>query len=153
MKKTLAFVSLVAFGMLGIAADASAQLKYGRDYTTADALSSVTTVKVDANMIEQYLEGLKQTWVTGNQVAMELGQIDSWDIYVSELPESGAFNVMLVVRFKDLAQYEKGRKEFAAFDEALTKKISEEKREGITKTYPGMRTIVGEYLLRKVELK
>jgi len=153
LKTKLLVVSLVAVGMLGLSADASAQLKYGKDYTTTDSFSSVTTVKVDANMIEHYLEGLKQTWVTGNEVAKELGQIESWDIYVSQLPLSGEFNVVLIVRFTDMAQYEKGRNDYAAFEEAWLKKISEEKRDKIVKSYPGIRNIVGEYLLRKVELK
>jgi hypothetical protein len=153
MKSKLLVVCLAASGIIGLSGEASAQLKYGKDYTTSDGVSSVTTVKVDANMIGHYLEGIKQTWVTGNQVAKDLGQIDSWDIYLSELPDSGDFNVALIVRFKDMAQYEKGRTEYAAFEEAWLKKISEEKREGIVKTYPGIRKIAGEYLLRKVELK
>jgi hypothetical protein len=37
------------------------------------------------------------------------------------------------VEFKDLAQYDKGRTEFKAFEELWLKKISEEKREGIVK--------------------
>jgi hypothetical protein len=151
--KKLLVVSLAVVGIVGLSADATAQLKYGTDFTTSDTISSVTLVKVDANMIGYYLEGLKQTWVTANEVALELGQIDSFDIYVSELPESGHFNVSLVIRFKDMAQYEKGRKNYAAFEEAWLKKISEEKREEIVKSYPNIRKIVGEHLMRKVELK
>jgi hypothetical protein len=146
-------VCLAVLGVFGLSADATAQLKYGTDYTTSDSISSVTLVKVDANMIDYYLEGLKQTWVTGNEVAMELGIIEGWDIYVSELPQSGHFNISLIIRFKDMAQYEKGRKEFAAFEEAWLKKISEEKRQEIVKSYPNIRKIVGEHLMRRVELK
>ena len=152
MKMKLVVVCAVV-GILGLTGTASAQLKYGTDFTTSDSLFSVTQVKVDSNMINHYLEGLKQTWVTGNEVSMELGQIESWDIYVSELPESGHFNVSLVVRFKDMAQYEKGRHNFAEFEKAWLKKISEEKREEIVQSYPNIREIVGEYLMRRVELK
>ena len=42
-------------------------------------------------MIDKYLEGLSKTWVTGNKVAMELGQIEGYSIYVSELPDSGEY--------------------------------------------------------------
>jgi hypothetical protein len=153
MKAKLLVACLAVVGILGLSADASAQLKYGTDYTTTDSISSVTLVKVDPNMIEYYLEGLKQTWVTANEVAKELGIIDSWDIWVSELPQGGDFNVSLVIRFKDMTQYEKGRKEYAAFEEAWLKKISEEKREEVIKGYPKIRKIVGEHLMRRVELK
>ena len=102
-------------------------------------------------MIPYYLEGLKQTWVTGNEVSKELGQIEDWAVYSSLLGDSGEYNLTLVVEFKDLAQYDKGRTEFKAFEELWLKKISEEKREGIVKTYPEMREIVGEYLVRKLD--
>lgn len=70
-----------------------------------------------------------------------------------QLPASGDYNLTLVITYKDLAQFDKGRKEFKAFEEAWLKKISEQKRREVVKTYPDMREIVGEYLMRKVELR
>jgi len=110
----------------------------------------VTHVKVKSNMIPDY-QGIKQTWTASNDVAKEMGQIEDYSIYVSELPNSGDYNLLLTVKFANMAQYEKGRKEFKEFEEAWRKKLSEEKQRTIVKTYPEMRTIVGEYLLRKVE--
>jgi hypothetical protein len=139
--------------LVALSASAFGQLKYGQDFTTSDTVWSVTHVKVDSNMIPQYLEGIQRTWVTGNEVAKELGQIEDWAIYANELPSSGDYNLTLVIEFKDMAQYDKGRKEFAQFEEAWLKKLSEQKRREIVGTYPGMRTIVGEYLSRRVEFK
>lgn len=130
-----------------------AQLRFGTDFTTSDAVWSVTQVKVKSNMIPYYLEGIKQTWLAANEVAKEMGQIEDYAIYASILPDSGDHNLTLLVQFKDLAQYDAGRKNFKEFEAALNKKLSEEKRETIVKSYPEMRTIVGEYLIRKVELK
>jgi hypothetical protein len=150
MKKTVLCLLLV-FALAGLSGSALAQLKYGTDFTASDAVWSVTHIKVKSNMIPYYLEGIKKTWVTGNEVAKELGQLEDWAIYSSVLGDSGEYNLTLVVEFKDLAQYDKGRKEFKAFEELWLKKISEEKREEIVKTYPEMREIVGEYLVRKLD--
>ena len=150
MKKSV-FCFLLVFALTSLSGTALAQLKYGTDFTASDAVWSVTHIKVKSNMIPYYLEGIKQTWVTGNEVAKELGQLEDWSIYSSLLGDSGEYNLTLVVEFKDLAQYDKGRKEFKAFEELWLKKISEEKREGIVKAYPEMREIVGEYLVRKLD--
>ena len=150
MKRTFSVWMIL---VVALSVSAFGQLKYGTDFTTSDQVLSVTHVKVDSNRIPYYLEGIKQTWASANEVSRELGHIDSWSIYSSLLPESGAYNLTLVIRYRDMAQYEKGRKEFKEFEEAWLKKISEEKREEIVKTYPNMREIVGEYLIRQVEFK
>ena len=111
MKKAVLCL-LFVFALAGLTGTAIAQLKYGTDFTTSDAVWSVTHIKVKSNMIPYYLEGIKQTWVTGNEVAKELGQLEDWAIYSSLLGDSGEYNLTLVVEFKDLAQYDKGRKEF-----------------------------------------
>lgn len=152
MKKAVLCLALTV-ALLGLSETVSAQLKFGTDFTTSDTVWSVTNVKVKSNMIPYYLEGIKQTWVTGNEVAKELGQIQDYAIYGNMLADSGDYNLTLVVEFKDLVQYDKGRTEYAAFEEAWLKKISEEKREEIVMKYPDMRTIVGEYLVRRIDLK
>ena len=136
-----------------VTAPAYGQLDFGEDYTTSDEVFQVVHVKVDSNMVDYYLEGIKQTWAAANDLAVELGQMDSYRIYVSILQDSGDYNLTLVSEFKDLAQFDKGRTNFKAFEEAWLKRLSEEKQREIVKTYPGMRKIVGEYLVRRIDLK
>jgi len=150
-KMNLMFV--LAMVLVSLSATAAGQLKYGTDFTTSDSVALVTHVKVASNMIPYYLEGIRQTWVTGNEVAKGLGHIQDYAIYANELADSGHYNLTLVIMFEDMAQYEKGRKEFKEFEAAWLEKISESKREEIVKTYPEMRKIVGEYLTRKLEFK
>lgn len=145
------FRSCLALGLLSLSVPASAQLKYGTDFQSSDAVWTVTHIKVKPNMIPDYLEGIKQTWTASNDVAKQLGQIEDYAVYASELPNGGEYNLLLTVKFTNMAQYEKGRKEFKVFEEAWRKKLSEEKERTVVKTYPDMRTIVGEYMLRKVE--
>ena len=106
---------LVGLVLTGFASIASADLEAWTDYEIGSVLSNVTTVKVDSNMIDKYLEGLKATWAPANDVAVELGQIESYGIYVSELANSGDFNVILVVRMKDAADMQPDQSEYEAF--------------------------------------
>ena len=150
MRRTVLCLSILLV-LLSISGSAAAQLRYGTDFTTSDAVWSVTHVKVKSNMTPFYLEGIQQTWIAANDVAKDLGQIEDYAIYSSLLSDSGDYNLTLVIEFKDLAQYDSGRKNFEEFEAALNKRLSEEKRDTIVKGYPEMRTIVGEYLIRKLD--
>jgi len=150
MKKTVLCV-LILLVLLAINGSAAAQLRFGTDFTASDAVWSITHIKVKSNMMAYYLEGLKQTWIAANEVAKELGQIEDYAIYSSMLSEGGDYNLTLVIEFKDLAQYDSGRKNYKEFEEALNRRLAEEKRESIVKGYPEMRTIVGEHLVRKLD--
>ncbi len=123
-----------------------------KDYDLSKSVSSVTTVRVDANMIDVYLEGLGQTWVKANNIAKDLGQLKDFHIYMSELPQSGDFNLVLVVNFNSGADLEPDKAKYKAFmkkwSDAQQKKTKE-----IVKTYPNIREIVGEYRMREVLLK
>jgi hypothetical protein len=143
---------LVGFALTGFAGIASADLDAWTDYDISSGVSNVTTVKVDSNMIDKYLEGLKATWAPANDVAAELGQIEGYNIYVSELANSGDFNVILVVRMKDAADLQPNQADYDAF----MKKWGEENQklsDKIVVTYPNIRTITGEYLMREITFK
>ena len=85
------FKSIFCAVSLLLSGAAFADLEIYKDYEVSDAVWSVTTVKVDANMGDAYLEGIEKTWAAGNKVAQELGQIESWSIFRSILPQSGDF--------------------------------------------------------------
>ena len=143
---------LVGFFLTGLVSIASADLDAWTDYDISSGVSNVTTVKVDSNMIDKYLEGLKATWAPANDVAVELGQIESYSIFVSDLANSGDFNVILVVRFNDAADMQPNQEDYDAFmqqwgeeNEALTDEV--------VLTYPDIRNITGEYLMREITFK
>ena len=147
LRHMLAAATLTAF-----ASSASADLEAWVDYDIGSTLSNVTTVKVDSNRIDTYLEGLKATWAPANDIAIELGQIESYSIYVSQLASSGDFNVILVVRMADAADMQPDKAEYDAF----MKKWGEENQkrsDEIVVTYPDIRTITGEYLIREITFK
>ncbi|MDH3620451.1 MAG: hypothetical protein OER91_06155 [Gammaproteobacteria bacterium] len=149
MKLAQLFVGLLFAGSMSIAA---ADLEAWTDYDIGEGVSNVTTVKVDSNRIDTYLEGLSKTWAPANEVAIELGQIESYSIFVSELANSGDFNVVLVVNMKDASALQPTKERYDAFMKAWGE-ANQAIQDEIVPTYPGIRTIVGEYLMREITLK
>ena len=143
--------AIVAFALtVALSTPAAAQLKPYTDYTVSDSVSSVTTVKVKENMVEDYLQGIRNTWVASNEVAKRLGQMHSYNVYVSDLPNSGDFNVMLVATFANTADLAPNKGRYEAFMKAWGTQNETMNRQTTTTVYPNLRTITGEYLMREV---
>lgn len=144
---------LTIIALFTISSAAFADLEPYKDYEVSDAVWSVTTVRVDANMDDAYLEGIKNTWASGNKVALELGQIESWSIFRSDLPQSGDFNLMLIVKFANTADMAPNKERYQAFMKAFGEDKSKESTEYAQKNYPAMRELTGEYLMREITFK
>ena len=144
---------LIIAALFTAAGAAFADLEPYKDYDISDAVWSVTTVKVDANMDDAYLEGIKNTWAAGNKVAMELGQIESWSIYRSDLPQSGDFNLLLIVKFANISDLAPNKERYDAFIKAWGKANADASTEYAQKNYPAMRELTGDYLMREITLK
>jgi hypothetical protein len=142
--------AVLVFAFSGVA---FADLEPYKDYEVSDAVWSVTTVRVHPNMDDAYLEGLKNTWATGNKVAKDLGQIESWSIFRSDLPQSGEFNLLLIVKFANTADLAPNKERYEAFMKAFGEERNEETTEYAQKNYPGMRELTGQYYLREITLK
>ena len=123
------------------------------DYEPSQEVWSVTTIKVKSNMGDAYLEGLANTWVSGNEVAKSLGQMEDYWIFRSDLPESGDFNLMLVVKFASTADLAPNKAEYERFMQAFTKARTDETTQYAQKNYPAMREITGQYQMREIRLK
>ena len=145
MKKLLAFGLAVA-----LSTPAAAQLKPYQDYTVSDTISNVSTIKVKENMVEDYLQGIRNTWVASNVVAKQLGHMKDYHVYVSDLPNSGEFNVMLVATFANTNDLAPNRARYDAFMKAWGTANEASSRTTTTTVYPNLRHITGEYLMREV---
>ena len=119
----------------------------------SDAVWSVTTIRVDANMDDAYLEGIKNTWVPGSEIAKELGQLEDYWIYRSDLPQSGDFNLLLVVKFANTADLAPNKERYEAFMKEFGQAAADESTEYAQKNYPAMREITGQYLMREIDFK
>jgi hypothetical protein len=145
-------ISLLALTAILGSTAAYADLEPWKDYTVSEAVWSVTTINVHANMQDAYLEGIKKTWVASNEVAKELGQIEDYHIYRSELPGSGAFNLLLVVKFKNNELVGPNKARYEAFMKKWGAERQKSSREISQKDYPAMREITGEYRMREITL-
>ncbi len=143
---------LTAVLLTGISTIAVADLEPWKDYDISEGVTNVTTVKVDSNRIDTYLEGLSKTWAPGNDIAIELGQMESYRIFVSQLPASGDFNVILVTNFASADDLQPAKEDYDAFMKAWGDE-NQATNDEIVPTYPGIRTITGEYLIREITLK
>lgn len=138
--------------LLGFASIAWADLEPWADYELSEGVTNVTTIKVDANMIDKYLEGLSKSWAPANEVAKELGQIEGYWIHVSQLPNSGDFNVVLGIDFKDSAALQPSKAQYDAFMKEWGE-ANRARSDELVQTYPEIREIVGEYNMRVVTFK
>jgi len=134
-------------------APAFADLEPFSDYDQSRSVYHLTTIQVDPNMHDAYLEGIEKTWVSSNEIAKKLGHIVDYAIYRSTLPESGDFNLMLVIEYASAADLEPDKEKYNAFIEAWGKETADEVNDYSQTNYPAMRTIDGEYLLRQITLK
>ena len=142
---------LLAFGLaVTLATPGTAQLKQYQDYTVSDSVSNVSTIKVKENMVEDYLQGIRNTWVASNAVAKQLGQMKDYHVYVSDLPNSGEFNVMLVATFANTSDLAPNKARYDAFMRAWGTQHEAATRATTTTVYPNLRDITGEYLMREV---
>ena len=146
-------LALLTLAFAVVTAAAFADLTPWKDYAVSEALWEVTTIKVDSNMGDAYLEGIRATWVAGNKVSMELGQIEDYKILRSDLPESGHFNLILMVKYKNSASMAPSQKRYEAFVKKWGEQNLKETTEFAQKNYPAMRKITGQYHLREITLK
>jgi hypothetical protein len=96
---------------------------------------------------------VRETWVSGNKVSKDLGQIEDWWIYRSDLEESGDFNLLLVVKFANTAALAPNKANYDKFMAKFTKAQSDKTSAYAQKNYPGMRDLTGEYQMRLITIK
>ena len=142
-----------AAALLLFSATANADLEPFTDYEASEQVHLVTTVKVDSNMEDAYLEGLRETWIPGNEVAKELGQIEDYAIYRSQFSEAGDFNLILVVTLSSAADMQPNKERYDAFMKRMGREASDKSTEYAQKNYPAMREITGTYMMRKITVK
>jgi hypothetical protein len=148
LKKTIAAAALLLVGMA-----ANADLEPWADYEASDEVYMVSAIKVDSNMGDAYLEGLRETWIKGNEVAKELGQIKDYAIYRSQLPDSGDFNLLLVITLESAEFLQPSKERYDAFMEEVGKQAADEMTDFAQENYPAMREITGSYMMRKIDIK
>jgi hypothetical protein len=73
-----------------------------------------------------------------------------YKVYVSDLPNSGEFNVILVATFANTSDLAPNKARYDAFMRAWGTQNEAASRTTTTTVYPNIRDITGEYLMREV---
>ncbi|MGA0599618.1 hypothetical protein ACO2Q3_02825 [Caulobacter sp. KR2-114] len=136
----VAGVSMLGFALWGGAAAAEPYV----DYTPQKGLWHVTTVKVDPNHIDDYLAGLRRTWVPSEEISKKHGLIDSYQVMVKFNASDGQGNVLLIEHIPNSALLDPDQ----ARDQALQREnyaaVPKAQGEQAVAGYDKYRTFVGD---------
>jgi hypothetical protein len=137
---------------LALAVNAQAYEVY-TDYAPSKEVWNVTMVKVNPNRIDDYLEGLEQTWVSGCEISKKQGTVLDCFVYISETAANSDFNMLLVTKFPSAATLDPNAEQFKAFQTAMRAQLAEDKQDKLVEGYEELRTFFGEQNFRRVEFK
>lgn len=122
------------------------------DYELSEEVIEMTVVTVKPGMKDEYLMGIKRTWVDACNIQKELGHILGCGVYTANTAGTDP-NVFLTIRYKNLAAMGPNKQKYNEFTEAWRKKISESEQENIAGGYDDMREIVDLVVLQEVTFK
>jgi hypothetical protein len=114
------------------------------DYTPQKGVWHVTTLKVDSNHIDDYLTGLKTTWIPFEAVARKHGVIDSYRVMVKLNPADGQGNVLLIEHIPDLALKEPDQARDQAMAREVYVEVAKAKSDAKTADFNRYRVFVGD---------
>ena len=123
------------------------------DYAPSREVWDVTMVNVNPNRIDDYLEGLEQTWVSGCEISKKQMTVLDCAIYVSDTAANRDFNVMLVMKYPSAATQDPDAELFKKFQAEMRAKLAQDKQDKLVEGYDQMRTFFGEQTFRKIEFK
>jgi len=74
-----------------------------KDWSAQKGAWEITTKHVDSNHLDDYLTGIKGTWVVGEEIAKKHGVIDYYSVNVRLDSDTKGANVMFVQHYTTLA--------------------------------------------------
>lgn len=149
MRRITLLAALAAFGLSATAQSA----EIFKDYVPSKAVWNFTMVKVTPSRIDDYLGGLKQSWVSGCEISKKQGMLEDCSIFISETGAGGPFNVMLVQKFTSGAVRDPDEARYNAFMAEFRKSLEEAKQDELVQGYEEFRSFFGEMNFRRVEWK
>jgi hypothetical protein len=123
------------------------------DYTFSKEVWNVTMVKVNPNRIDDYLEGLKQTWAPGCEIGKKNGTVLDCFVYLSDTAANRDFNMMLVMKFPSGASSDPNAEQFKKLQAEMRARLAQEKQDKLVEGYEELRTFFGEQNFRRIEFK
>ena len=146
------FAIAASAAALTLASNAQAFEVY-TDYTFSKEVWNVTMVKVNPNRIDDYLEGLEQTWASGCEIGKKQGTVLDCFVYVSDTAANRDFNMMLVMKFPSGASSDPNEEQFRKLQTEMRAKLAEDKQNKLVEGYQELRSFFGEQNFRRIEFK
>ena len=147
--KKICFAAAAAF----VACMPASAFEMYKDYTPSTEVWNVSYVRVNPNRLDDYLEGLRQTWWTGCEVRKKQGTVLECSIFASETMANRDFNLMLVVKTPSAAAGDPSEKRYNEFMAETRKMLAEDKEKKLVEGYDTLRTFFGEQSFRRITLK
>jgi hypothetical protein len=129
---------------LAFACTTPAFAKQWVDYTPQKGYWQVTTVAVEPNKIDDYLTGLKATWVPGEEIAKKQGLIDDYEVMVKLDAMDGKGNVMMAVHHTSFASLDPNKARDQSMEKAMEAVVPKDKSDAAVAGYDKYRHFVGE---------
>jgi L-rhamnose mutarotase len=125
----------------------------GETWTVGESVYQISTIDLEPNVDPQYLNQMKKTWGNNMEVLKAEGLIEEYHIFRSINQYDGDFDLLLMIKYKNLAILDSNPKNNKKWDEATEKArkvISRDQTNQITGTFPKMRTILDQKLMREI---
>ena len=122
-------------------------------WNVGESVYVISTIDLEPNVDAQYLNQMKRTWGNNMDVFVAEGLVEEYHIFQSVNQYDGDFDLLLMVKYKNLAMFDSNKKNNKRWDDAQAKarkKLSQEKVEQITATFPKMRTILDQKMMREI---
>ena len=123
------------------------------DYTPSKEVWDVTMVKVNPNRIDDYLAGLKQTWLAGCEIGKKHNVVLDCHIYLSETAANRDFNMMLVMKLPSGAASDPDAALFKQIQAETRAQLAQDKQDKLVAGYEELRSFWGEMVFRQIDIK
>jgi len=141
-------MKLLLVSMLIFSISAFTQEEDSREF--ADGVIELTTVKVKTNFLQQYLDGIEQTWVAASKIQKEMGIISNYNVYVG----NDGSTVYLTLTYPSWANKAPWTDEQSAeFEEKFSEVMSQEENLQLSQGYEDIREIVSVELIGQLIFK
>lgn len=116
---------------------------------------SLSFIRTGANVADDYLKGIKNTWEASMKEAIKEGLIKSYKILLGEAANNEDYNVILMIEFENMAALDPDPvrdKKWDAIEQKIKDKMKDEYQKTIT-NYEVIRQWFGAKLMREIYLK
>ena len=90
----------------------------GETWNVGESVYRVVTIDLEPNVDAQYLNQIKRTWVNSMEVAKAEGLVEDYQILRSINNYDGDFDLLLIIKYKNLAMLDSNPKNNKKWDKA-----------------------------------